>query len=77
MANKLVLAASLTALHQRSSVRCARQRRRNSEKEGLMTGGSDGRFRVWEAERGAELWSGMAATLRWDTNDQRAGSRRP
>lgn len=31
----------------------------------LATGGPDGRFRVWDAETGAELWSGMAATLWW------------
>ncbi len=35
----------------------------------LATGGPDGRFRVWDAETGAELWSVMAATLWWqDTN---------
>ncbi len=35
----------------------------------LVTGGSDGRFRVWDAETGAELWSGMAATLWWETSE--------
>jgi WD40 repeat protein len=35
----------------------------------LVTGGSDGRFRVWDAETGAELWNGMAATLWWEQAD--------
>jgi len=35
----------------------------------LVTGGPDGRFRVWDAETGAELRSGMAATLWWDVAD--------
>jgi WD40 repeat protein len=35
----------------------------------LVTGGSDGRFRVWDAETGAELWNGMAATLWWEASD--------
>ena len=36
MANKLLLATSPTAPRQRSSGRCTRQRRGNSEKEELM-----------------------------------------
>jgi mono/diheme cytochrome c family protein len=37
----------------------------------LATGGSDGRFRVWDAETGAELSSTFAATIWWD--DSAAG----
>ena len=37
----------------------------------LVTGGSDGRFRVWDAETGAELSSTFAATIWWD--DSAAG----
>jgi WD40 repeat protein len=32
----------------------------------LVTGGSDGRFRIWDAETGAELSSTFAATIWWD-----------
>jgi WD40 repeat protein len=35
----------------------------------LVTGGADGRFRVWDAETGAELWSGIAVTLWWEAAD--------
>ncbi len=32
----------------------------------LVTGGPDGRFRVWDAESGAELWNRLAVTLWWE-----------
>ncbi len=32
----------------------------------LVTGGSDGRYRVWEAKTGAELFSTFTATIWWD-----------
>jgi WD40 repeat protein len=35
----------------------------------LVTGGPDGRFRVWDAGTGAELWNGMAATLWWEATN--------
>jgi tetratricopeptide (TPR) repeat protein len=36
----------------------------------LVTGGPDGLFRVWDAGNGAELSSGMAATLWWEEGGQ-------
>jgi WD40 repeat protein len=32
----------------------------------LVTGGSDGRFRVWDAQTGAELWTALAVDLWWE-----------
>jgi len=35
----------------------------------LVTGGPDGRFRIWDAATGAELWNGLAVTLWWEDTD--------
>jgi WD40 repeat protein len=32
----------------------------------LVTGGPDGRFRIWDAGTGAELWTALAVELWWE-----------